>query len=410
MNTLKFVIVGHVDHGKSTLIGRLLYDTGSLPAGKIEEVRAASNALGSQTEFAYLLDSLEEERRGGITIDTTQVFFKTKKRQYIIIDAPGHVEFMKNMITGASQAESAVLIIDVHAGVEEQTRRHAYVLSLLGLDEIIVVINKMDLVNFDKKNFDKVKAQIEDFLSSLNIKPVSCIPISAINGDNVAWKSPNLNWYDGPSLLSAFDCLQDKETAENKTLIFPVQDIYEIQDKRIAVGRLEAGLIQQGDKIQIFPGGYEDSIATIEKYLHSDVDKSFPGESIGITTAGLTSLSRGDVICQANSQPHLADRFKATLIWLAEEDLKKGEVFTLRCATQETSCRIEVIERRINSSSLKVIQKNAASLKYLDVAEVIIKCNRPLVIKAFSDIAELGRFVFVQDDNVCAGGIIMSEN
>ncbi|GAI20377.1 unnamed protein product, partial [marine sediment metagenome] len=197
MDVLSFVIVGHVDHGKSTLIGRLLYDTDSLPSDKIEEIKKVSAGQGKRTEFAYLLDHLEEERKQGITIDTTQVFFKTGKRHYVIIDAPGHVEFVKNMITGASQAEAAVLIVDVTEGVKEQTRRHSYMLSLLGLHQAVVVLNKMDLVDFSEERFNTIKKDVQKWLKSINIEPILDIPISAIKGDNIAKKSENMNWYTG---------------------------------------------------------------------------------------------------------------------------------------------------------------------------------------------------------------------
>ncbi|MFH1385226.1 MAG: GTP-binding protein, partial [Candidatus Omnitrophota bacterium] len=201
METLKFVIVGHVDHGKSTLIGRLLYDTNALSPEKIEEIRKTSADLGRETEFAYLLDHLEEERQQGITIDTTQVFFSTDKRRYVIIDAPGHVEFVKNMITGASQAEAAFLIVDVQQGVQEQTKRHAYILSLLGIKQVIVIINKLDLVDNDQKVFDAIQKQVRGFLNTLNIEALHYVPISAINGDNVAKRSDDIGWYDGPTVL-----------------------------------------------------------------------------------------------------------------------------------------------------------------------------------------------------------------
>src|SRR4030042_2074387 len=221
---LKFVIVGHVDHGKSTLIGRLLYDTNSLAPDKIEEIQKTSKALGRETEFAYLLDHLEEERQQGITIDTTQVFFKTDRREYVIIDAPGHVEFVKNMITGASQAEAAGLIIEVNEGVKEQTQRHSYMLSLLGLAQVVVVFNKMDLVGYSRERFELVKADALKFLASTNITPNVCIPISAMKSDNVAGRSKNMDWYDGPTFLDSLDGLKNRQPVENKPLLLPIQD------------------------------------------------------------------------------------------------------------------------------------------------------------------------------------------
>ena len=243
MNVLNFVIVGHVDHGKSTLIGRLLYDTDSLAPDKIEEIKKASTGQGKRTEFAYLLDHLEEERKQGITIDTTQVFFKSPKRRYVIIDAPGHVEFVKNMITGASQAEAAVLIVDVKEGVQEQTRRHSYMLSLLGLNQVVVVLNKMDLVDFSEQRFNTVKAEAQKWLKSINIEAMYYIPISAIEGDNVAAKSKNMGWYTGPTFLDSLDTMKNKQPPENKPLLFPIQDVYKIDNgQKIHV---ERGIIEK---------------------------------------------------------------------------------------------------------------------------------------------------------------------
>src|SRR3989344_6036232 len=207
---MKIVLVGHVDHGKSTLIGRLLYDTESLPEGKIEEIKAVCESLGKKFEVGYILDSLEEERDQNVTIDTTQIFFKTNKRNYTIIDAPGHVEFIKNMITGASQAEAATLIVDAEEGVQEPTRRHAYILNMLGLKQIIVVINKMDLIKYEEKEFNNVKDKLTEFLSNINVKPSIIIPISAKEGDNITKKSENMQWYKEKTVLESLDTFKNK--------------------------------------------------------------------------------------------------------------------------------------------------------------------------------------------------------
>ncbi|MFV1950885.1 MAG: GTP-binding protein, partial [Nitrospinota bacterium] len=248
-NKLKIVIVGHVDHGKSTLIGRLFYDTDSLPPDKIEEIQRTCEELGREMEFAFLLDHLQEEREQGVTIDTAQTFFKTDTREYVIIDAPGHKEFLKNMITGASQAEAAVLIVDAMEGLQEQTKRHAYILDMLGLKQVVVVINKMDLVDFKEKRFEEVKSSLVTFLDSINIKPSSFIPISAKEGYNVAKKADIMGWYNGFTLLEALDTLNNQKSPVGKALQFPVQDVYKIGDKRILVGRIENGRIAKGQQV-----------------------------------------------------------------------------------------------------------------------------------------------------------------
>ena len=409
MDVLSFVIVGHVDHGKSTLIGRLLYDTDSLPPDKIEEVQKASAKAGKKTEFAYLLDHLEEERKQGITIDTTQVFFKTDKRRYVIIDAPGHVEFVKNMITGASQAEAAVLIIDVVEGVKEQTKRHSYMLSLLGLHQAVVVLNKMDLVDFSQERFNSVKEDVAEWLKSVNIEPTFYIPISAIKGDNIAGRSENMDWYTGPTFLESLDTLQNRQPPENKPLLFPIQDVYKIGDKRINVGRVEAGVISKGVEVKILPTSRLTSVNSIEKFLE-DTNKAVASECIGITTADSVFLDRGNVVCLPDAEPTLTDKIAANIFWMSKRDFGKNQKLTMRCATQETSCKIESINKRIDSSTLEIIKENAKVIKNLEVAEVIIKTKKPVAIKDFNDVQELGRFVLVQDENICAGGIITVAN
>jgi len=404
-SVLKFVIVGHVDHGKSTLIGRLLYDTNSLPPDRLEEMRKTSADLGRETEFAYLLDHLEEERRQGITIDTTQVFFKTEKREYVIIDAPGHVEFVKNMITGASQAEAAVIIIDAKEGVQEQTKRHGYILSLLGLSQVVAVINKMDLVEYDQKRFNAVKAQVEDFLKSINVQSTFCIPICALKGDNIAIKSDKIGWYSGPTFLESMDTLRAAPSAEDKPLVFPIQDVYKIDDKRIVVGRIESGLLQKGQTIEALPRRQKTKIESIEKFP-AQADSARAGESIGVTLTDPLFLNRGDIVCAAQAEPIVTDTFNATVFWMTKEPLLKDEKITIRCATQETSVKVAQISKRIDSSSLEVLEQDAQKLNNLEVGTVNLKTKNPLVIKPFTDVRELGRFVLVKDQSICAGGII----
>lgn len=409
MDVLSFVIVGHVDHGKSTLIGRLLYDTDSLPPDKIEEVKKASAQAGKETEFAFLLDHLEEERKQGVTIDTTQVFFKTDKRRYVIIDAPGHVEFVKNMITGASQAEAAVLIIDVAEGVKEQTKRHSYMLSLLGLHQVAVVLNKMDLVDFSQERFNAVKKNAAEWLKSINIESIFYIPISAIKGDNIAIGSENMQWYPGPTFLESLDSLQNRQPPQNKSLLLPIQDVYKVGEKRISAGRVEAGVIEKGEKVKILPSGQVTTIKSIEKFLKSS-DKAAASECIGITTVDSVFLERGNVLCSPQDEPTLTDKIDASIFWMTKKDFNKGQKLNIRCATQQTTCKIETINKRIDSSTLKVLEENADVLKNLEVAQVVIKTKKPLVIKDFNDVQELGRFVLVQDENICAGGIIAAAN
>jgi len=405
--SLKFVIVGHVDHGKSTLIGRLLYDTNSLSPDRIEEIRKTSKELGRETEFAYLLDHLEEERRQGVTIDTTQVFFNTNKREYVIIDAPGHVEFVKNMITGASQAEAALLIVDAKLGIEEQTKRHATIVSMLGIEQVTVLINKMDLVNFNEDVYRKLKSGLEAFLSTLGVVAKAYIPISALKGDNIAKHSTKMSWYKGKTMLESLDMLKNKALPENQGLVLPVQDIYKIDDKRIIVGRVETGKVVRGQDVVILPTNAKTKISSIEKFLE-EPEVCLAGESIGLTTKEAVFLDRGNILCENGKEPEMSSVFKANVFWMAKQGYSAGEKLSLRCATQEISCKLAQIHKRINSSTLETIEENAQKLENLEIGEVTIATKKPTAVRTFKDVQELGRFVLVRGGQITAGGIITS--
>src|SRR3989338_977629 len=390
---MKIVIVGHVDHGKSSLIGRLFFDTDSLPAEKKREIESICKDQGKDVEFSFVMDHLEEERDQGITIDTTQTFFKTKKRDYVIIDAQGQKEFLKNMMTGASQAEAAILIIDANQGIEEQTRRHAYVLSFLGLNQIIVVINKMDMINYDEEKFNKLKKEISEFLKKIDIIPSYVIPISAKMGDNVARKSDNMKWCNAKTILEALDTFKKQKIPSEKPLRLPVQDVYKIDDKRIIAGRIESGKIKKVDNIIFLPSDKEAVVKSVEAF-NEDREEAEAGESIGITTEEELFIERGQVICHKDRLPKVKDRFKANIFWMSDKQFDINEKITIKCATQEAECFIEKIEKRINSSDLEVIEENAKKLEHTELGSVIIKTKGPLVIENFNEIAELGRFVF----------------
>jgi len=278
------VLVGHVDHGKSTLIGRLLHDTNSLTEGAVEKVRKICQDKGVDFEYAYLLDALQEEQEQGITIDITKIEFSTPKRHYTIIDAPGHKEFLKNMISGASNAEAAILIIDAAEGVKEQTKKHAYLLSLLGIKQVYAVVNKMDLVNYSQHRFEEVKNQAAKYLQKLGIFTQKYIPIAAKKGDNVTYRSDNMPWYVGPTILQAIDDFVKEPGLEQKPLRFPVQDVYKFDQRRIIAGRLESGSLMVGDEIIVLPSQKKSKIRTLESWQQKDKTSSAAtGQCIGIT-------------------------------------------------------------------------------------------------------------------------------
>lgn len=402
----RFVIVGHVDHGKSTLIGRLFFDTGCLPEEKINEVKQTCESLGKEMEFAFVMDHLEEEREQGITIDTSQTFFSTKKRDYTIIDAPGHVEFTKNMITGASQAEAALLIVDADEGVKEQTRRHAYILSLLGLKQVIVVVNKMDLVEYSESRFNEIKNDILNFLNELNISPSYVIPISAKEGPNVAKTSDKMPWYVGQTILTALDTFESGTQKENQPLRMPIQDVYKIGDKRIMVGRVETGKIDAGQDVLLLPSGFKTKIKSVEAFLNSDKTTASAGESIGVTFTDPLFTDRGQVICTEENVPKKSKEITGKLFWMSNTPLKKGETVKIKCATQERSCVIKEIYKRLDSSTLQLIETDAAELKNREVGEILFEVDSELIIDDFNKNPAMGRFVIEKDFDTAGGGIV----
>jgi small GTP-binding protein len=402
---LPIVIVGHVDHGKSTLIGRLLYDTGCLPPDKYAEIQSSSEMLGRIVEFAFVMDCLEEERSRGITIDTTQTFFKTSKRRYVIIDAPGHKEFLKNMITGTSQAEAALLIIDAFEGIRDQTKRHAYILGMLGLKQICVILNKIDLVHYSEDKFLELKMEITDFLNQLNVHPTFILPISAIHGDNVANPSEKISWFDGPTVLQALDTFHELKV-EEKPLRFPIQDSYRIDGKKILVGRIESGRLVKGESLFLLPEKKKVIIKSIHKYMDSEVTTASYEESIGISLQGRHRVERGHILTTDLSSM-ISDKIKANIFWMDPMGYRAGETLLFRCVTQEIPCRIEKINRKFDPASMELTEQDATSIKGAEVADILIQLDEKVVVDPFNEIPEMGRFVLEKDGRPVAGGIIL---
>jgi sulfate adenylyltransferase subunit 1 len=406
---LKFVAVGHVDHGKSTLIGRLLYDTGSLPPDKMDEVRKFSEDADGVPEFAFVMDHLEEERRNRITIDTAQIFFKTARREYTIIDAPGHKQFLKNMITGSTQAEAALLLVDGLEGLREQTHRHAYMLSLLGVKQLMVVINKMDLIEYNKEKYDDLSRAVTERLSEFGLKPLIVIPISARLGDNVARRSEKLNWYEGPTLLEGLDMLQSAPSEEAGALRFPIQDIYDVEGEKILAGRVASGTLHQGQEIIFHPSGKSATVGQIKKW-NEQIDSAVAGESIGLVLRNgngvMKALKRGEVACSVEASPNVSNTVVATVFWMSGEPLRKGETIEFKCATQQVECKVQKISDRLNSSSLEMLASDAEELRETEVARLTLKMKDYVCTDPFEQVAEMGRFVLMRDTDTVAGGVI----
>lgn len=406
---LNIVVVGHVDHGKSTVIGKLLYDTHSLPEGAVDKVKRIAKETGKPFEYAYLLDAFEEEQKQGITIDTTQIQFSTDKRDYVIIDAPGHKEFLKNMISGAANAEAALLIVDAKQGVQEQSRRHAYILSLLGIKKVYVVVNKMDLVDYSEEVYKTIEVEMNKFLNDLDVHPLSYIPVSAFYGENILNSSDKMPWYKGSSVIEAIDLIEKEKGREEKSLRFPIQDVYKFDDRRIIAGRIESGSLKVGDEIVIYPEGKKTTVKTIEYWQEKDKkDKVLAGESVGITVNDEFFNKRGEIITLANEKPLVSNRFRANIFWMGKESLVKGKKYKIKLATEEVEGEIEDIVRVIDASSLDSNKENV-KVNLNDVAEVIVNTNENIAFDVFSDISYTGRFVIVDGYDVAGGGIIIKE-
>src|ERR1700761_1807146 len=341
---VRIVIVGHVDHGKSTLVGRLLHETGSLPEGKLDMLKAVSARRGMPFEWSFLLDALQTKRDQGITIDTTQIRFRTRSRDVVLIDAPGHAEFLRNMITGASQADGAVLIIDAMEGVRDQTRRHGYLLHLLGIKQVAVVVNKMDRVDFSAARFKEISDEISAHLIGLGVTPSAIIPISARDGDGVAELTPRIGWYEGPTVVEALDALEPARPLSELSLRLPVQAIYKFDDRRIVAGRIESGRLAAGDEIVIMPAGKIAKIKSVEGWPVTPVTGALTaGRSVGITLDRELFIERGDVIAPVGKSPRDTRRIRARIFWLHDQPLVPGASILVRLGTKETRATVVAI-------------------------------------------------------------------
>jgi bifunctional enzyme CysN/CysC len=404
---VRIVIVGHVDHGKSTLVGRLLHETGSLPEGKLEMLKAVSARRGMPFEWSFLLDALQTERDQGITIDTTQIRFRTGSRDIVLIDAPGHAEFLRNMITGASQADGAVLIIDALEGVRDQTRRHGYLLHLLGIKQVAIVVNKMDRVDFSAARFDEIAAEISAHLTALGVTPTAIIPISARDGDGVAARTPKTSWYKGPTVIEALDSLQPARALEQLPLRLPVQAIYKFDDRRIVAGRIESGHLASGDEIVIMPAGKIAKIRSVEGWPATPVKGSqSAGRSVGITLDRELFVERGDVIAHVGKSPSDTRRLRARIFWLHDKPLAKGEQILVRLGTREARATVVAIEKAVDPGELSSVETKSIARNH--VGEIDISLAEPIAADTSSDNPRTGRLVIEVNGRIAGGGLVLS--
>ena len=404
---VRIVIVGHVDHGKSTLVGRLLHETGSLPDGKLEMLKTVSERRGMPFEWSFLLDALQTERDQGITIDTTQIRFRTRSRDVVLIDAPGHAEFLRNMITGASQADGAVLIIDALEGVRDQTRRHGYLLHLLGVKQVAVVVNKMDRVDFSHLRFKSISDEITAHLTDLGVTPTAVIPISARDGDGVNERTPNIAWYSGPTVVEALDALTPAKPLDELPLRLPVQAIYKFDDRRIVAGRIESGHLKTGDEIVVMPAGKIAVINSIESWPQTPLTGAFgAGRSVGITLDRQLFLERGDIIAHQRSAPADTRRLRARIFWLHDAPLAVGQTILVRLGTKESSAVVVAIEKAVDPGELAGVA--ATEIARNHVGEIDIALSRPVAVDTYTDNPRIGRLVIEVAGRIAGGGLVLS--
>ena len=406
---LPIVIAGHVDHGKSSLIGRLLYDTGSLPEGKYEELRAVCDRRGVPLEWSFVLDSFQAERDQAITIDTTQIWFATENRDYVIIDAPGHREFLKNMLSGAAQAQAAVLVIDATEGLQEQTRRHAYLLHMLDVSPVIVVINKMDAAGYAQETFDRLAQEAHAYLDDLGLSVAAMIPISAREGDLIAERGPNMEWFQGPTLLAALDTLRPARRAEERPFRMAVQDVYRDGMDRILVGRIASGEVHVGDRVVISPSDETAHIAEIAVWSENQPpDTAMAGQAIGLKMKEKVFAERGMVISHDGEEegqlPTINDVFQLRLFWFAHKALGKGDRVSLKIGTAEVPARVQSIDALFDLESLGSSPGREVSRN--GVAEATFRLDRPIAVDSHSTEPGFGRAVIYQGADIAGAGLI----
>ncbi|MDQ2050671.1 translation elongation factor EF-1 subunit alpha [Natronolimnohabitans sp. A-GB9] len=409
-------IIGHVDHGKSTLVGRLLYETGSVPEHVIEQHREEAEEKGKGGfEFAYVMDNLAEERERGVTIDIAHQEFSTDEYDFTIVDCPGHRDFVKNMITGASQADNAVLVVAADDGVAPQTQEHVFLARTLGIDELIIGVNKMDVVDYKESTFDEVVEEVNQLLQQVqfNTDDASFIPISAFEGDNIADASENTDWYDGETLLEALNDLPEPEPPTDASLRLPIQDVYTISGiGTVPVGRIETGIMNVGDDVVFQPSDVGGEVKTIEMH-HEEVPKAEPGDNVGFNVRGIgkDDIRRGDVCGPADNPPKVAETFQAQVVVMQHPSvITAGYTPVFHAHTAQVACTIESIDKKMDPSSGEVAEEDPDFIQSGDAAVVTIRPQKPLSIEPSSEIPELGSFAIRDMGQTIAAGKVLEVN
>ena len=413
MDLLRFTTAGSVDDGKSTLIGRLLYDSKSIFEDQMEAIEKASQQKGEENiNLALLTDGLRAEREQGITIDVAYRYFATPKRKFIIADTPGHIEYTRNMVTGASTANLAIILVDARNGIVEQTRRHSFIASLLGIHHIIYCINKMDLVNYDQKVFSSISSELKSFSSKLKTKDITFIPISALKGDNVVNRGENMNWYSGSTLLHT---LENIHIASDRNLIdcrFPVQYVIRPQnekfhDYRGYAGRIESGIFKKGDQVMVLPSGFSSKIKTIDTF-DGELSEAHSPMSVAITLEDDIDISRGDMIVRENNSPTPEQNIDLMLCWLSNTSLKLGGKYTVKHTSKEARCIIKNILYKVDINTLHRIQDDP-NIQANDIARVSIRTTQPFFIDSYSENKATGSVIIIDEstNNTVGAGMII---
>ncbi len=415
---LNLVFIGHVDHGKSTTVGRLLFEKGVIGEHIIKQYRDEAEKKGKATfEFAWVMDRLKEERERGVTIDISHQKMETDKYFFTIIDAPGHRDFIKNMITGASQADAAVLVVDVAqrdetGGLMPQTKEHVFLARTLGIQQFIVAINKMDAVNYDEKKFEEMKGLVSKLFQMVGYKPdqIQFVPISALKGDNVVSKSENMPWYNGPILIEAIDNLKPPEKPTHLPLRVPIQDVYSITGiGTVPVGRVETGVMKPGDKVIFEPANKSGEVKTIEMH-HEQIDKAEPGDNIGFNVRGIgkNDIKRGDVCGHVDNPPTVAKTFTAQIVVLQHPSaITVGYTPVFHAHTAQVACKIVELISKLDPRTGNVLEKSPQFLKTGDAGVVRVQPTKPLVIEKVKEIPQLGRFAIRDMGSTVAAGMVV---
>ncbi len=408
---MNVVFVGHVDHGKSTIIGRLLADTNSLPKGKLEQVQLQCAKNHRPFEYAYLIDALKDEQAQNITIDSARIFFQSKIRNYIIIDAPGHIEFIKNMVTGASHAEAAVLIIDAGEGVQENSRRHGYLLWMLGIQHIVVAINKMDLVGFDQAVYQNLVREYGEFLKGIGVQPLCYIPVSGREGDGVVFHSRKMPWYEGKTVLEALDAFQKQLPLVDQPMRLPVQDVYKLtgqgDNRRIVAGTISSGSLCAGDRLAVYPSGKQTDLQEFVAFNEPEKPCAQSGMAVGFTMGEQIYIRRGEIISRAGDPaPAVSTRMRVSLFWLGKQPLEMHRPYLLKLGTAKERVEVETIHRVIDASDY-ASQNSRTAIHHHDVAEVTLKLAHPMAFDTSDRLPDTSRFVLVDEYEICGGGIVL---